>query len=95
MNIRTVDTKALKYAERVQIVFDEYESGSLYIGLYTMDGELYTDITTNLAGSTREFAFVETGSEAERFISEQGFAEKTDLVKRSGFNGYRLYHFAV
>ena len=92
METKVVRTSALKYAKRIRIVWDEYEDGSLYIGLYTMGGEPYMDITTNLGDELdKPFAYVEADSQAEAFVKEQGLGTFCGDEEESGFNTYRLY----
>lgn len=97
MKMKTVRTTKLEYAKRVRILTSEYEDGSLYVGILTMSGEDYCDITANLSSknlSTTDHAYVQCGSEAEAFILEQMIALPTMAVRQSGFNTYRLYDFA-
>ena len=92
MKTKVVKTSALKYAKRIRIVWDEYEDGSLYIGLYTMSGEPYSDITTHLGFELEKpFAYVESGSDAEKFVEEQGLGSFCKVTEGSGFNTYHLY----
>lgn len=94
MKMKTVRTSALKYAKRVRILASEYEDGSLYVGILTMSGEDYCDITTHIIGRHNNLAYVECGSEAEFFLCEQEIATPTMVIIRSGFNDYRLYDFS-
>ena len=94
MKMKTVRTARLKYAKRVRIITSEYEDGSLYVGILTMSGEDYCDITTNLMGGHNNAAYVQCGSETEAFLCEQGIATPCGLTIQSGFNTYRLYDFA-
>ena len=92
MKTKVVYTSALKYAKRIRIVWDEYEDGSLYIGLYTMSGDHYTDITTNLnTGTKKHYAYVKSGSEAENFVKEHGLGSFCGVVTGNGFNTYHMY----
>jgi hypothetical protein len=96
MKMKTIRTSKLKYAKRVRIMTAEYADGSLYVGILTMSGEDYCDITTNLSSknlSTGDHAYVQCDSEAEAFILEQMIALPTMAVRQSGFNTYRLYDF--
>lgn len=94
MKMKTVRTTRLKYAKRVRILTAEYTDGSLYVGILTMSGEDYCDITTNLmAGGHSNAAYVQCGSEAEAFLCEQEIATPCGLTLQSGFNTYRLYDF--
>lgn len=95
MKMKTVRTTRLKYAKRVRILTSEYADGSLYVGILTMSGEDYCDITTNLVGFYFPHqAYVECGSEAEAFLCEQEIATPCALTLQSGFNTYRLYDFS-
>lgn len=94
MKMKTVRTTRLKHAKRVRIMTSEYEDGSLYVGILTMSGEDYCDITTNLMTSSGNLAYVKCRSEAEAFLCEQEIATPTGLMLVSGFNTYRLYDFA-
>lgn len=95
MKMKTVRTARLKYAKRVRILTSEYTDGSLYVGLLTMSGEDYCDITTNLmAGKHNNSAYVQCGSVAEAFLCEQEIAIPCGLTLQSGFNTYRLYDFS-
>lgn len=96
MKAKTVYTARLNYAKRIRILVGEYEDGSLYIGLYTMQWEDYCDITTHLleGNGVNTTAYVECGSEAEAFLAEQDIATPTMLTLQSGFNTYRLYDFS-
>ena len=93
MKTKVVRTSALKYAKRIRIIWDEYEDGSLYIGLYTMGGEPYCDITTNLFGMglKKPYADIEIGSEAEAFVKEQGLGSPCKVFTGSGFKTYCMY----
>ena len=94
MKMKTVYTTSLMYAKRVRILTCEYEDGSLYVGIFTISGEDYCDITTNLmAEGHSNTAYVQCGSEAETFLCEQGIATPTMLTLQQGFNTYRLYDF--
>jgi len=95
MKMKTVRTTRLKYAKRVRILTAEYTDGSLYVGILTMSGEDYCDITTNLSSKNlgTDHAYVQCNSEAEAFILEQMIALPTTAVRLSGFNTYRLYDF--
>lgn len=96
MKTKTVRTSALLYAKRIRILADEYEDGNLYIGLYTMSGEPYTDITTHLGVSLKHpLGYVEANSEAERFIHEQKLGIDLNRSIQSGFNKYNLYKFEI
>lgn len=96
MRTKTVCTARLNYAKRIRILAGEYEDGSLYVGLYTMQWEDYCDITTHLlcGNGVNTTAYVECGSEAEAFLCEQGIATPTMLTLQQGFNTYRLYDFS-
>lgn len=95
MKMKTVRTSALKYAKRVRIMTAEFTDESLYVGILTMSGEDYCDITTNLmAGRPNNAAYVQCGSEAEAFLCEQEIATPCGLTIQSGFNTYRLYDFS-
>ena len=93
MKMKTVRTSALKYAKRVRILTSEYADESLYVGILTMSGEDYCDITTNLMAGHSNTACVQCGSEAEAFLCEQEIATPCALTIQSGFNTYRLYDF--
>ena len=93
MKMKTVRTSALKYAKRVRILTSEYADGSLYVGILTMSGEDYCDITTNLMAGHSNTACVQCGSEAEAFLCEQEIATPCAITIQSGFNTYRLYDF--
>ena len=96
MKLKTVYTNVLKYAKRIRIISDEYEDENLYIGLYTMSGEPYTDITTNLGISLNHpLGYVEANSEAERFVKEQKLGTDLNRSIQSGFNKYNLYKFEI
>ena len=95
MKMKTVRTSALKYAKRVRILASEYEDGSLYVGILTMSGEDYCDITTHLQSLPVPFGFVECNSDAERFIFEQKLANDAQQVIKSGFKTYRMYRFNI
>ena len=95
MTSKSVLTNTLQYAMRITIVSDEYMDGSKYIGLYTSDGEPYSDITTNLGFVPFTFGFVQVNSESERFVNEHGIGKPTETFKTSGFNTYRLYEFNI
>lgn len=95
MKMKVVKTNALKYAKRIRIFYGEYETNdNLYIGLYTMGGEDYCDITTNLGIALKKgLGYVEAHSEAEAFIEEQGIGRNENRPLQSGFNTYNLYRF--
>lgn len=96
MKIKTVRSSSLKYAKRIKILIDEYEDGNLYIGLFTMSGESYTDITTHLGISLNHpLGYVEANSEAERFVKEQKLGIDLNRSIKSGFNTYNLYRFDI
>ena len=95
-NVKTVRTSVLKYAKRIRILTDEYEDGNLHIGLYTMSGEPYMDITTNMGYPTEKpYGFVLQDSEAEAFVREQKLGENTHNIHGTTFNTYRMYRFNV
>lgn len=94
MEQQTVYTSVLPYAKRVRICFDQYEDGNLYIGLYTMGWELYSDLTTNLGIELKNnLAYVEANSTAEKFIKEQKLGINLHRPIECGFNTYKLYKF--
>lgn len=95
MKTKTVYTNALKYAKRIIIVWDEYTDGSLYIGLYTMKGEPYADITTNLGETECPFAYVEANTDAEAFVREQKLGEYCKITTGNAFKTYHMYKFAM
>lgn len=94
-NSKVVYTKALKYAKRIRMVYGEYVTDSnLWIGLYTMSGEYYSDITKNFGIELESgLGYVEAHSEAEAFIIEQGIGTNENRPIQSGFNTYNLYRF--
>ena len=94
-NVKSVFTRSLRFANHVRIIVDQYINGGLYIGLCTTDGELYDDITKYVVPVPHPFAYVQSGSEAEKFIAEQNLGKPTNSVLRSGFNTYRMYKFNV
>ena len=93
--VKTVYTSALKYAKRIRIVKGEYEDGSLYIGLYTMSGEPYCDITTNVFNMPKPWGTVLANSEAEAFVKEQNLGWFAYLVYGNCFNTYHTYDFKI
>ena len=94
MTIVSVKTNALDYTNDVLIVPDHYENGALYLALYTIDNELYTDISTYIMPVLPCQFFVETGSESERFCKEQvGLFFDMDCKVKQGFNTYSLYYY--
>ena len=91
---KEVKTSTLKYAKRIRIGYEKYENGNLYVGLYTMKWEQYSDITTNLGIELSvPLGYVEANSEAERFIKEQNLGVNLNRSIKSGFNTYNLYKF--
>lgn len=95
-NVKTVRTSVLKYAKRIRILTDEYEDGSLYIGLYTMSGEPYMDITTNMGyPAEKPYGYILQDSEAENFVREQNLGENMHIIEGNAFNTYRMYKFNV
>lgn len=93
MKQKVVYTSALRYAKRVRILWDAYTDGSLYIGIYTMSGEPYADITTNLGGCDYPYGYIEKDSEAEAFVKEQKLGEVFPLVTGHGMKEYHFCKF--
>lgn len=95
MKTKTVYTSALKYAKRVRILVCKYVDETMYVGLTTMSGEDYCDITTHIEPLEGSLGYIKSHSEAERFAIEQGLVGEPLSCTVSGFDVYNLYKFNI
>lgn len=83
---------------KVRLQVEEYRSnGSLAVAMYTVDGELYDIITTNLMHpmQSNDMAFIDANNHPGigKWLQQRGLALPMYYSARSGFCEYPLYTF--
>lgn len=79
----------------VNLSVEKYYDGNLAVLLYTEDGELFSDLTVNIAPLPKGFAAVDTnnnGQEILKFIEKYKLGKVTDYLQ-SGYCTYPVVEF--